>query len=197
VRIYGTTTSPYVRRVRAVAAELGLPYERIDTATDTGQSALRAVTPIRKVPVAVLDGRTVFDSRAIVDYLTLTRGYGGLAPPRDPWRERNLLNAIDAAIDSAMQVFYLRRDGVAIAGSAFEHRQRDRVDSIWEWLTAQLAADGRTFDAALGLPELSAVCALEWMDFRQAYPTERAPGLARLRAAWAERPSLASTRPVA
>jgi hypothetical protein len=33
------------------------------------------------------------------------------------------------------------------------------------------------------------------MDFRKSYPTERAAGLLPVRAAWADRPSIATTRP--
>lgn len=204
MRLYGTTTSPFVRRVRVIAAEIGEPVERFDTATDEGQAALRDVSPIRKVPVAVIDGRTIYDSRAIIDYLTTTRGFGaidsagaGLAPPRDRWREQNLVNAVDAALDSVVQLFYLRRDGVAAEGSPYTERQLARADAIFAWLAGELAPDRRGFTAGagLGLPELSLICALDWMDFRQSYPTERAAGLAGVRAAWAERPSLVETRP--
>ena len=55
MKLYGTTTSPFVRRVRVVAAEVGEPIEIIDTATDAGQAKLREVSPIRKVPVAVIE----------------------------------------------------------------------------------------------------------------------------------------------
>jgi glutathione S-transferase len=101
MKLYGTTTSPFVRRVRVVAAEVGEPLERVETATDEGQGQLRAISPIRKVPVAMIDERMIYDSRAIIDYLTLTRGYGGIEPPRDQWREQNLVNAVDAALGSA------------------------------------------------------------------------------------------------
>lgn len=190
MKLYGTTTSAFTRRVRVVAAEVGEPIERIDTATDAGMAELRAISPIRKVPVAIIDGRTLFDSRAIVEWLLVTRGYGGLTPPRDRWREQNQLNAIDAAIDSMIQLFYLRRDGVTVAGTPFEVRHRERTAAIFAWLATDLG-DQRTF----GLAELSLACALDWMDFRAIYPTETALGLVKLRAAWSDRPSLASTRP--
>jgi glutathione S-transferase len=189
MKLYGTTTSPFTRRVAIVAAEVGEPVERIDTAGEAGQAALRAISPIRKVPVAVIDGRTVFDSRAIVDWLTTTRGWGGIAPPRDRWREQNLLNAVDAALDSTIQLFYLRRDGVAIDDTPYAKRQSDRTDAIFQWLGAELSPH------QFGLVELSVICALDWMDLRKTYPTERAAALAPLRAAWADRPSLAATRP--
>src|SRR6476469_6570152 len=107
MKLYGTTTSPFVRRVRIVAAEVNEPVERIDTAGDAGLAQLREVSPIRKVPAAVVDGRLIYDSRVIIDWLTTTRGWGALAPPHDRWREANLVNAIDGALDSIIQLFYL------------------------------------------------------------------------------------------
>jgi glutathione S-transferase len=195
MKLYGTTTSPFVRRVRVVAAEVGEDVDRIDTASDAGQVALLEVTPIRKVPVAVVDDRTLFDSRTIIAWLVTTRGYGALAPPRDAWREHNLMNAIDAALDSVIQLFYLRRDGVAIDGTPYAERQLARADAIFAWLARQLKPDGRGFADGLGLAEVSLVAALDWMDFRKAYPTERARAVESVRAAWGDRPSLASTRP--
>lgn len=196
MKLYGTITSPFVRRVRVVADEVGCAVEMVDTAKDEGMAALRALSPIRKVPVAVVDGRTLYDSHVIAEWLLGTRGYGTLAPPADRWREKNLVNAADSAIDSAIQLFYLRRDGVPAEGSAFEKRQMERVDAIFEWLGGELA-DGKSFGGHGGfsLAELSVICALDWMDFRKAYPTERAPKLLAVRAAWADRPSIAGTRP--
>jgi glutathione S-transferase len=191
VKLYGTTTSPFVRRVRVVAAELGVAIERIDTATDEGQAALRRVSPIRKVPVAELDGRLLYDSRTIIDWLVTTRGWGTLAPPRDRWADANTINAIDAALDSAIQVFYLRRDGLDVATLAHAERQRDRIAAIFDWLDGELAA-GR-LGAAIGLAEISLGCALDWMEFRDAYRVgERFGGL---RATLATLPSFATSGP--
>jgi glutathione S-transferase len=195
MKLYGTITSPFVRRVRVVAAEAGCPIQLIDTSTDGGQAELREISPIRKVPVAVLDGRTLYDSRTIVDWILTTRGYGGLTPPTDRWREANLVNAIDAAVESAIQLFYLRRDGVTIDGSVFADRQLARVASIFDWLGKELDGHRTSFGGGLGLAEISLVAVLDWMDFRKSYPTESAPQLAALRAAWGDRPSLAATRP--
>jgi glutathione S-transferase len=195
MKLYGTTTSPYVRRTRVVAAELGVPVQLIDTATDEGQARLREITPIRKVPVAVVDGKQLFDSRVIIDWLVTTRGYGTLSTPRDRWRDHNLVNAIDGALDSIIQLFYLRRDGIAIDGTPYATRQLERTAAILEWLSNELVAPGDSFDGGFGLAELSTICALDWMDFRKVYETERATGLAALRAQWRDRPSLVDTRP--
>jgi glutathione S-transferase len=201
MKLYGTTTSPFVRRVRVVAHEIGVPIELVNTAPDEGQAALRAVTPIRKVPVMVIaDGarpRTLFDSRAIIEWLKTNRGWGGLAPAPDAWRDLDLLNAIDGALDSVIQLFYLRRDGVAIDGTPYATRQLERAAAIFDWLGGQLAPHQRGFTASKepGLAEISLVCALDWMDFRDSYPTKDLTGLQPLRDALRDRPSLVATRP--
>lgn len=189
MKLYGTTTSPFVRRVRVVAAEVGEPIERIDTASDAGMAELKRISPIRKVPVAVIDDRVIFDSRAIIEWLTTNHGWGELAPPRDVWRELNLVNAIDAALDSVIQLFYLRRDGVVIDGTPYAERQLERADAIFTWLGPELRAD------RLGLPEITCIAALDWMDFRKSYDTSRAAACQHVREAWGNRPTLATTRP--
>jgi len=195
MKLYGTFTSPFVRKVRVVAAELGEPVERVDTATPEGQKALREVTPIAKVPAAVLDGRLLFDSHVIVDWLVTTRGWHDLTPPRDVWRTHNIVNAIDAALDSMIQLFYLRRDGVAVDGTAYAQRQLDRADAVFAWLGKELAPGGKSFESGLGLAEISLIATLDWLDFRNVYPTERAGAIESVRAAWREHPSIAATRP--
>ena len=80
VKLFGTLTSPYVRRVRIVAQELGLEVERIDTVSDEGQAALREVTPIWKVPTAVVGDQPLFDSAVITQHLLRHHGPGPLRP---------------------------------------------------------------------------------------------------------------------
>jgi len=189
MKLFGTTTSPFVRRVRVVAAEVGEAVDRVDTATDAGMAQLREVSPIRKVPVAQIDGKLLYDSRVIIDWLVTTRGWGGIEPARDRWHEQNVLNAIDAALDSVIQLFYLRRDGVTVDGTPYAQRQLERTDAIFAWLARELSPQ------VFGLPEISLCCALDWMDFRKTYPTERASGLEPVRAALRERPSMVATRP--
>jgi glutathione S-transferase len=199
MKLLGTTTSPFVRRVRVVAAEVDEPVELVNTAQPPGDAELRACSPIAKVPVAVVADRTLFDSRAIIHWLVTHHGWrGALVAPRDPWHEGNLVNAIDGALESVVQVFLLRRDGHPVDTMAFATKQLDRAATILDWLAGQLPpgrAGARGFSGGLDLATLFLVCALDWMDFRHSYPTERHPALAPVRAAWREHPSLVATRP--
>ena len=193
--LYGTTTSPFVRRVRVVAAEVGRPFNLVNTAHDDGQAALKVASPIWKVPVAELDGRLLFDSRCIIDYLTTVHGWGTMKAPADRWRDANLVNAVDGALESAVQVFYLQREGMNVGELPFARRQRDRIASIFEWLAGQLGTGG--FGDGLGLPELSLYATLDWMEFRSVYPVAELPAaLTMFRATHRDRSSLVATPPV-
>ena len=118
MKLYGTNTSPYVRRVRVLALELGVDTEMVDTFSEAGQATLRAVSPIFKVPTAEIGGRVVWDSAAITAQLLETHGHGDVRPAKDAVRESNIRNAIDGALDAAINVFYLERDGVDVKSVA-------------------------------------------------------------------------------
>jgi glutathione S-transferase len=201
MKLYGTRTSPFVRRVRVVAAELGVPFEFIDTAADEGQAALRAVSPLWKVPTALIDGRVIFDSRVIIDHLLDEHGYGRLRPvstePAEWVREQNIISAIDTALEASINVFYYVKDGIEPEQSSYLARQRDRVGSILTWIDGQLDGPWVTGEPQLGLAEVALITAFDWFVFRDRYPVDSHPAIAGFRAAHADHPTLQSTFPVA
>jgi len=196
LRLYGTVTSPYVRRVRVVARELGLVYELTDTATEAGQAALRSVSPIWKVPTAELDGAPVFDSSVISEALLRRHGPGPLAA-YDPSELaiRNLLTVIDGALDALINGFYLGRDGANADSSAYLRKQQDRAASAMAWLDARVDDVWLTPAKAFGIAEIALCTTIGWMEFRNTYATDRHPALRRLYARHCERPSLIATAP--
>jgi glutathione S-transferase len=191
LRIYGTHTSPYVRRVRIVAHELGLAHELIDASTETGLAALRAVTPIWKMPVAEIDGVPVFDSAVINETLLRMHGHGPLSvlAPSD-LAQRNVITVIDGALDSLINCLYLGRDGITAEQASYLQKHRERATSAMTWLEQRVDAGDR-----FGLVEIALCTALGWMRFRNMYPIEGHPTLLRCFDQHSERPSLAATRP--
>lgn len=196
LRIYGTHTSPYVRRVRIVAHELGLDHELVDTSNEAGYAALRAVTPIWKIPVAEIDGVPVFDSDVINEALLRMYGPSPLAA-HDPGdvAVRNVITVIDGALDSLINCFYLARDGVTAEAAGYLQKHHDRAASAMIWLEARINDDYLTATKVFGLPEIALCTALGWMRFRSTYAIERHPTLLRCFERHGERASLAATQP--
>ena len=83
--VYGSSISPFVRKVLAFAAEKGVAVENRAFALNAPPAAFLAASPFRKIP-ALEDGDfTVCDSSAIVHYIEAKHPEPALIPaePRD------------------------------------------------------------------------------------------------------------------
>jgi glutathione S-transferase len=197
MKLYGTRTSPFVRRVRIVADMVGAEVELVDTAVEDGQLALRTLTPIWKIPVLEDGDKAIFDSRVINDYLI--RRYGNRHVRTDSgvgrWRETNLVTVIDGALDSAINAFYLVNDGAKVDQLAYLAKQRARVQSAMDWIEKQLDGPYLTDVPRIGLSEIALTTALDWMRFRKTYPVDDHVGLSDFLRAHRDFPPFASTWP--
>src|SRR4030067_1109445 len=70
MKLYGSLTSPYVRKVRILVREKNLACEFVVADAWAADSPIPALNPLGKVPVLALDNNDVlFDSPVIVEYL--------------------------------------------------------------------------------------------------------------------------------
>ena len=198
LQLFGTLTSPYVRRVRIVAQELGLHFELVDTATDSGQAALRKLNPLWKVPAVRIQGQAIFDSGVITRHLLRLHGPGPLTPwSADDLVTCNLVTAIDGALDALINIFYLANDGLEPDQVSYLQKHRDRAAEALSWVEQHAPEQGLGAGGRFGLPEVALITALDWMRFRNTYPVDRHPRLAECCAQQAARPSVLATAPPA
>lgn len=214
MKLFGHDTSPYVRRVRALLAELGTPFARDPMSWVAPSEEFSRLNPINKVPALIDEeagGLALLDSRLIATYLydrAAARGQALPAPPpgREPlqgalfhpqhrYQDENVLLLIDAAVDSAINVFLLEQDGVGRDASPYLARQADRVARCLTWLDGRYAAGPTLHPGALGFVDIALCCALDWMLFRQRYPVLDHPNLARFLDHHRDRPALEQTHP--
>ena len=81
MKLIGSTTSPYVRKVRIVMAEKKLDYQFLQDNVWSADTRIAASNPLGKVPCLVMEGgEAVFDSRVIVEYLDTLSPVGKLIP---------------------------------------------------------------------------------------------------------------------
>jgi glutathione S-transferase len=197
VKLYGSLLHPLVRRVRIVAEEVGAEYTFVDASTPEGDRAMRAVSPIGRYPVLQTEAEVLLDWEAMVETLLERYGRHALRTARKDQllRERSLLSAIDALLDSAIVRFHLSAEGVDVGSAPYLEKQRARDGAALVWLDAQLIGDHFTEEPRIGLPEIALVSALDWIEARGVYAVEPHASLARFRRAHASRPSFASTAP--
>ena len=97
MKLIGSLTSPYVRKVRIVMAEKKLDYQFVEEDV-WGSDAILASNPLGKVPCLVMEGgEAVFDSRVIVEYLDARSPLARLIP--EPNRERTEVRTWEALAD--------------------------------------------------------------------------------------------------
>ena len=66
MKLIGSVTSPYVRKVRVVMADKKLDYSFIQENVWAADTAIQQTNPLGKVPCLVMeDGSTLYDSRVI------------------------------------------------------------------------------------------------------------------------------------
>jgi glutathione S-transferase len=192
MKLFGTITSPYVRRVRIVCDELGLDYELCDTATEDGQRELRANTPIWKVPTLRIGDEIIFDSHTILDVLIARYGTGQFDfPSADDIEGRNLLNVVDTALDSLISAFYVKKDGAA-ADFPYVVKQQQRAESAMNYLQSRLPPIAEQLTAF----EIALATTVTWIQFRNAYAIENHPAIVAYVESIENRSSFRITRPV-
>jgi glutathione S-transferase len=70
MKLFGTPGSPFVRKARLALEEKGVPYEYVLAPRETRATQVVPLNPLGKIPVLLRDdGKSVFDSPVIVEYV--------------------------------------------------------------------------------------------------------------------------------
>jgi glutathione S-transferase len=173
MRLIGSLTSPYVRKVRIVMAEKKLEYKFVSENVWAGDTQIGASNPLGKVPCLVMDGQeAVFDSRVIVEYLETLSPVGKLIPASGRQRvevktwEALADGLLDAAITARLEQTWPGRTD-AQRSPAWIERQMKKVDDA---LMAMAHGLGDKPWCSPGihmtLADIAVGCALGYLDFR-------------------------------
>lgn len=201
MRLRYTVNSPFARKVRVLAHELGIAdaIELVDTALRTQDPAFWADNPAAKVPALVTkDGLHLSDSNVICEYLNVTYGNGKLLPAPGPqrWKDLALISLADAVVEAAM----LARSEQSRPP---EQQLRSRIDQEMAKVSRGLDAIAEALrndvpgQPLLSLAGIAVGSALGWLEMRLGpeLPFATRSSLARW---WTQAQSLASmqaTRP--
>lgn len=198
MRLYGTLTSPYVRKVRIVAHEKRLPLELIVEAPSDRAGNVAALNPLGKIPVLQRDdGSTLFDSIVIVEYLD-SLAKPALFPPDGEARwavqrwQALAQGMLDATVTRLMET---RRPPEKQMPEALT-KQETKITASLRFAAQHLPDGPWLVGDSLSIADIAMGTALAYVDFRysdswrQTYPAL---------AAWAQglsgRPSFLSTAP--
>jgi glutathione S-transferase len=205
MRLIGSLTSPYVRKVRIVLAEKKLEYKLELDDPWSAQSTVVDSNPLGKVPCLVLEGgEALFDSRVIAEYVDTLSPVGRLIPERG--RERAEVRTWEALADGVMDAAVAARMEAHWPGRTAEQRsqawidrQLGKIDSGLDGMSRALGDRAWCVGLYISLADIACGCALDYLDFR--FPEidwrARHANLAKLAAKLGQRPSFTQTAPPA
>jgi glutathione S-transferase len=203
MKLIGSATSPYVRKVRIVMAEKKLDYQLVMENVWAADSTITASNPLGKVPCLVMEGgEAVFDSRVIVEYLDTLSPVGKLIPSQG--RERAEVKTWEALADGLLDAALLARLEASWAGRTAEQRsdawitwQMNKIDAALKAMSTGLGDKPFCSGIHLSLSDIAVGCALAYLDLRFAEVDWRSahPNLAKLQDKLATRASFIETKP--
>lgn len=172
MKLIGSTTSPYVRRIRmwAMQQQVSVDFQHIDIFSDEGRKLLLTHSPTGKIPFLLSPDGVILDSSIIFEYLNQ---HAKLTPMT--WAEKNLLTTINAANDSGIELLLCRRSGFNVQDDMlFFNLQRQRLTHSLQHL-----ADALNSNNSLSHPYLTVClfCLLDWLSFREITSFEHLPKL--------------------
>ena len=201
MKLIGSITSPYVRKVRIVMAEKKLDYQWVLEDVWAADSAIVAANPLGKVPCLVMEGgEAVFDSRVIVEYLDTLSPVGKLIPAQG--RERAEVKTWEALGDGLLDAAILARLEATWAGrteqqrsAAWIERQMGKIEDALKAMSTGLAEKPFCSGVHFSLSDVAVGCALGYLDLRfsQINWRESYPNLARLQEKLLKRASFVET----
>ena len=199
MKLIGSKTSPFVRKVRVILAESARPFEFVEESAWNADTTVPRYNPLNKVPALVLDdGDSIYDSAVISEYLDATSG-GKLLPssPEERAKVRRDEALGDGIADAGITAFLERKREAARQDPAWIARQMDKVNAGIAALAQRLGERPYLGGDRPNLGDIACACGLFWAEFRMPELgwRQRHPNLK----AWAERmearPSFAATRP--
>ena len=163
--------SPYARKVRICAIELGLidRIELIPASVAPGTpntDYAHDVSPLRKLPVLLLDdGTPILDSFVIVEYLDELAGGGKLFPASGAarWAVKSEHSMIQGMLDAMLLCRYEKL--LRPEPKRWQVWYDDQWDRAWQGF-ARFNAREDVLKRPLDITQIALACALGYADFR-------------------------------
>ncbi len=203
MKLIGSITSPYVRKVRVVMLEKKLDYQFVEEDVWSAATTMTDSNPLGKVPCLVMEGgEAVFDSRVIVEYLDTLSPVGKLIPSQG--RERAEVKTWEALADGLLDAAILARLEATWSGrtepqrsQAWIDRQMAKIHATLKAMSTGLADKSFCSGIHFSLSDVAVGCALGYLDLRFAAIDWRGShaNLAKLYEKLALRASFVETHP--
>lgn len=198
MKLYGSLTSPYVRKVRIFLKEKAIACEFVMADAWAPGSPVAKLNPLGKVPVLERDnGAVLFDSPLIVEYLDSLASPPLIPAAGEPrWQVLTWHAVGQGMLDATVTRLLETRRPKPLQSAEVLAREEQKIARALAY--ADQAPKGRAYlvGDSFSVADIALGVALEYIDFR--YPhawREQHPKLAHWLAGILTRPAFAETEP--
>ncbi|HDU3833721.1 TPA: glutathione S-transferase [Klebsiella aerogenes] len=199
MKLIGSYTSPFVRKISVILLEKAIPFEFVNELPYNDVNGVAQYNPLGKVPALLTDdGACWFDSPIIAQYLELLNVAPAMLPaePLAALKMRQLEALSDGIMEAAIALVREKARPAAQQSETELLRQREKIARGLDMLEGY-AADGTLRNGELNLATITAACAIAYLNFRRVAPGWCAtrPKLVKLVETLFQRASFARTEP--
>ncbi|MBI3545904.1 MAG: glutathione S-transferase N-terminal domain-containing protein [Gammaproteobacteria bacterium] len=198
MKLYGSLTSPYVRKIRVLIKEKNSACEFSLADAWAPDSSIPALNPLGKVPVLVLDnGEVFFDSPLIAEYLDSLSGEALIPKSGEAhWQVLRWHALAQGMLDATVTRLLETRRPADKQSPETIARQESKIAAALQYAEARIKNDSYLVANRLSLADIALGVALEYIDFRYAHDWRRQhPRLTTWLAGIGDRPAFIDTRP--
>jgi glutathione S-transferase len=170
MKLYGSQTSPYVRRIRLLLAQTPYQFINLNIFAGADRETLAALNPTLRIPMLEDAQEIIFDSGVIFRYLAAKLQIKALN-----WYQENQLTVINAVSDSLVMLLQCTRSGFDTNDDKlFFNLQRERIATSL-YVLEQQAANGEF--AQWNYVSMALYSLVDWTLFRELMELDEYPAL--------------------
>lgn len=170
MKLVGSLTSPFVRKVRMVLAEKRIEYVFVEDSPWVETTGVPDHNPLGKVPVLIMeDQSTLFDSRVIVEYLDMVSPVAHLIPQDKRMRikVKRTEALADGIADAAATIFIEKKQRpIEQQSPEWIERQWKKIVAGCEALSHELGTRTWFHDNTYSLADIAVGAVLGYLDLR-------------------------------
>ena len=165
--LYGSKTSPFVRRIRMLLNEIPFTLNEMDI-YGADKERIKEINPVNQIPVLEDGEQKVWDSRQIFYYLNNKHHFQKMTLD-----DENTLTAIDGAINGGVALFLFKRSGIDLNSDLMLiERHKTRIQLVLHYLKPRIETDLKDNWNFLSM---SLYSFLDWATFREMISIENRP----------------------
>jgi len=169
MKLLGSLTSPYTRKVRIMLAEKRIECELELVDVNAPENPVIPRNPLSKIPTLILDdGASLFESRVIVEFLDNASPIARLIPADKRARiaVRRWEALADGVLDAGLLIRYESLRPKKEQSASWTDKQLGKLNRGIDMLAGDLGERTWCFGERYSLADIALGCSLGWVAFR-------------------------------